>query len=77
MITEAMMSVYDGKELLDLRLKCVHLLLGCPHKVRSQSCPFRAVRKESVITRVHWLKNQQAIRLKKFLEIHANCMGDG
>lgn len=72
MVAEQMISTNDS-ELIDLRLKCVTLLLSCPGKFNSQSCLFRALRKESVVTRVHWLKTQEAPRLRKMLDSHARC----
>jgi hypothetical protein len=51
----------------------VTLLLSCPGKFNSKACPFRALRKESVVTRVHWLKNQEAPRLLRLLDMHARC----
>lgn len=76
MISEQIHSGYDDKEMIDLRLKCVALLLSCPGKFNSRSCPFRTLRKESVVTRVHWLKNQEAPRLRKLLDMHARCPRD-
>jgi hypothetical protein len=73
MTSEQTSSVYDDNELIDLRLKCVTLLLSCPGKFNSKACPFRALRKESVVTRVHWLKNQEAPRLRRLLDMHARC----
>ena len=76
MIYGQIYSDCDDKETIDLRLKCVALLLGCPGKFNSRVCPFRTLRKESVVTRVNWLKNQEASHLRKLLTMHARCPRD-
>ncbi len=73
MISEHINVGGDDSEVIDLRLKCVALLLSCPGKFNSRSCLFRTLRKESVVTRAHWLKNQEAPRLRKLLDSHARC----
>ncbi len=77
MISEQLYSGCDDSDVINLRLKCVTLLLSCPDKINSKSCPFRALRKESVVTRVNWLKSQEAPRLRKLLESHARCPREG
>ncbi len=73
MISEHINVGGDDSEVIGLRLKCVTLLLSCPGKFNSKSCPFRTLRRESVVTRVHWLKNQEAPRLRRLLDMHARC----
>ena len=62
--------------LMNLKTRCVNLLLSCPLNRNAPGCPFRKVRhEESVVTRVNWLKSLDAGRLKGLLERHEKCMG--
>ena len=63
-------------ELMNLKTRCVNLLLGCPLNRNAPGCPFRKVRhEESVVTRVNWVKSLDAGRLTGLLDRHEKCMG--
>lgn len=63
-------------ELMDLKVRCVNLLLDCPLNRNAPGCPFGKVRnEESVVTRVNWLKSLDSERLTGLLDRHEKCMG--
>ena len=62
-------------ELMNLKVRCVNLLLNCPLNRNSRTCPFRAMRQEeSVVTRVNWLKSQNLTRIMELLARHEKCL---
>lgn len=63
------------EELINLKLRCVDLVLGCPLDRRVPGCPFRKVRQEdSVATRVNWVKSMDLAKLTKMLASHEFCL---
>jgi hypothetical protein len=65
---------FEDVELMNLKVKCVSLLLDCPLHRSIEDCPFHKVREESVVTRVNWLKSLDAQRIMRLLAKHAKCM---
>ena len=62
-------------ELMEQKLRCVDLLLGCPLNRNAPDCPFRKMRQEeAVVTRVQWLKNLDSDRITQLLTRHETCL---
>lgn len=63
-------------EVMELKTRCVPLILDCPRNITSPPCPFRAIREvQDVISRVNWLKGKSADELRALLAHHTKCMG--
>lgn len=63
-------------ETMELKTRCVPLILDCPQKITSSPCPFRAIREEQdVVSRVNWLKAKSVDELRALLDHHTKCMG--
>lgn len=67
-------NAFEEDEVLNQRLKCVNLLLDCPLHRDTATCPLHKIRRESVVTRVNWLKSLDARRVMHLLDQHAKCM---
>ncbi|MEI8140181.1 MAG: hypothetical protein WCI03_09975 [bacterium] len=66
----------DANEVMEMKLRCVSLILDCPLNRNATSCPFHRVRQEeSVATRVNWVKSLDAERLTGLLARHEKCIG--
>jgi hypothetical protein len=66
----------EANEVMEMKLRCVSLLLDCPLNRNVPTCPFHRVRQEeSVATRVNWIKSMGSERLTGLLARHEKCMG--
>jgi hypothetical protein len=64
----------DDNELVDLKRRCVPLVIHCPRRDVGEGCPFHEIRKIEVMERVNWVKGMTEEKLRALLVHHANCM---
>ena len=63
----------EQESLMEKKLRCVDLLLGCPLNRNAAGCPFQALRQEEVVARVNWLKSLDEARITALLASHKAC----